>query len=124
MLSMFVFPGPPAYLEAAAAQFDRPESARAAGRLVALTALANLCAQASQADPAHVAAILAKAAEFRDQIAIALRAAEAMLADVGAARGASPIPLGTKSSSLVEPLAAAASNTRAGSRKSSKEVFA
>ena len=87
-LSSFVFPGHPAYLEAAANQLGRPESARAAGRLVAVTALANLCAQAGRADPAHVDAILAKGVEFRDQLATALRAADAMLADVQAARGA------------------------------------
>jgi len=85
-LSSFVFPGHPAYLEAAANQLGRPESARAAGRLVAVTALANLCAQAGRADPAHVDAILAKGVEFRDQLATALRAADAMLADVQAAQ--------------------------------------
>ncbi len=85
-LSSFVFPGYPAYLEAAANQFGRPESARAAGRLLAVTALANLCAQASRADLAHVGAILAKGVEFRDQLAIALQAADAMLDDVKAAR--------------------------------------
>ena len=84
--SSFVFPGYPAYVQAAANQFDRPESARAAGRLLAVTALANLCAQASRADPAHVDAILAKGVEFRDQLAIALQAADAMLDDVKAAR--------------------------------------
>ena len=79
----FVFPGHTAYLEAAAAGLGRPEFARAAGRQVALTALANLCAQASRADVTHAGAILSKAAEFRDQLAIALQAADAMLADVG-----------------------------------------
>ena len=85
-MSSFVFPGHPAYVAAAAVQIERPEAARDAGRLGALTSLANLCAQASRAEPGAVAGILAKAAEFRDQLAIALRAADAMLADVAAAR--------------------------------------
>ncbi len=80
--SSFVFTGHPAYLEAAARQLGQPDQARAAGRLVALSSLANLCAQASRARPTDAAAILAKASEFRDQIAIALKAANAMLADV------------------------------------------
>ena len=78
----FVFPGQTAYLEAAADKLGQPELARGAGRLVALTALANLCAQASRANPADVAPILAKAGEFRDQLAIALEAADAMLTEV------------------------------------------
>jgi hypothetical protein len=73
-------------MESAAAELGHPESASAAGRIVPLTALSNLCAQATQCDPAHVRGILAKAVEFRDQLAIALRAAELMLADVEAAR--------------------------------------
>ena len=75
-------PGQTAYLEAAADKLGQPELARRAGRLVALTALANLCAQASRANPADVAPILAKAGEFRDQLAIALEAADAMLTEV------------------------------------------
>ena len=93
-VSSFVFPGYPAYLEAAAGQIARPESARGAGRLVALTALANLCAQASRAEPSHRDAILLKACEFRDQLAVALRAADAMLADVRAV-GTVPEPEGS-----------------------------
>ncbi len=83
-MSSYVFPGYPAFLESAAAELGHPESAGPAGRIVPLTALANLCAQASHGDPAHVRGILAKAAEFRDQLAVALRAAELMLADVEA----------------------------------------
>ena len=82
LLSPFVFPGQTGYLEAAADQLGQPELARAAGHLLAVTALANLCAQATRANPADVAPILAKAGEFRDQLAIALEAADAMLADV------------------------------------------
>lgn len=98
--SSFVFPGYPSYLRAAAEQLDRPEAARGAGRLVALTALANLCAQASRAEPARVDAILLKAIEFRDQLAVALRAANAMLADLDAAHAAldAPDPAGGEAS--------------------------
>jgi hypothetical protein len=81
-LSSYVFPGYPAFLESAAAELGHPESAGPARRIAPLTALANLCAQAAHGDPAHVEAILAKAAGFRDQLATALRAAELMLTDV------------------------------------------
>jgi hypothetical protein len=81
-LSSYVFPGYPAFLESAAAELGYPESAGPARRIVALTALANLCAQAAHGDPVHVEGILAKAAGFRDQLATALRAAELMLIDV------------------------------------------
>ena len=95
--SWFVFPGHPSYVATAAEQLDRPAAAPGAGRLVALTALANLCAQASRAEPAQVDAILSKAIEFRDQLAVAHRAATAMLADVEAVfapprRDPDPIP--------------------------------
>ena len=40
----------------------------------------------------HVAGILAKAAEFRDQIATALRAADLMIAEVEAGREPEPTP--------------------------------
>jgi len=116
--SSFVFPGYPAYLEAAANQFGRPESARAAGRLLALTALANLCAQASRADLAHVDAILAKGVEFRDQLAIALQAADAMLDDVKAARIAPEDPPEAGPSN--DDLAEASVGRRVASRKSAK----
>jgi hypothetical protein len=89
-LPPYVFPGYPAFLESAAAELGRPESAWPARRIMQLTALANLCAQAADGDPAHVEGILAKAAEFRDQLATALRAAELMLLDVEA--GLRPAP--------------------------------
>jgi len=88
-LSSYVFPGYPVFLEAAANEIGRPESAALARRIAPLAALANLCAQAALGDPAHAEGILAKAAEFRDQLAIALRAAELMLADVEAGRARS-----------------------------------
>ena len=81
------FRGYPSFLAAAAEQFGHPEAALPARRNEALSALANLCAQASEADEAHVEGILAKAGEFRDQLRVASRAAELMLADVQAGRG-------------------------------------
>jgi hypothetical protein len=88
-LSSYIFPGYPIFLESAAAELGHPESAASASRIVPLTALSNLCAQAAHGDLAHVRGILAKAAEFRDQLAVALRAAELMLADVEAGRSRS-----------------------------------
>jgi hypothetical protein len=88
-LSPYVFPGYPNFLESAAAELGRPESSSLASRIAPLTALANLCAQAAQSDRAHVEGILAKATEFRDQLAVALRAAELMLADVQEGRSRS-----------------------------------
>ena len=82
----YVFPGYPVFLESAAAELGCPESAGPARRIAVLTALANLCAQAAQGKPAHVEGILAKAVEFRDQLATALRAAELMLLDVEVGR--------------------------------------
>ncbi len=116
MPSSFVFSGHPAYLEAAAQQLDRPKAARGAGRLVALTALANLCAQASRADSTAGAAILLKAGEFRDQLAVALRAADAMLADVAAARVVPGF------AGPADELPAAPAVSRAGVRKSPKRA--
>jgi hypothetical protein len=84
-----VFPGYPSFLEAAAIELGLPRSSGPARRIRALTDLANLCAQASSGDLAHVDGILAKATEFRDHLAIALRAADLMLADVEAGRRAS-----------------------------------
>src|SRR4051794_11876837 len=62
------FPGYPPYLAAAAGEIGRPEAEAPARRNVALSAMANLLAQASLAEPAHVPVILEKAAEFRDQL--------------------------------------------------------
>ena len=88
-LSPYVFPGYPRFLESAAAELGRPESAAPASRIAPLTALANLCAQAAHGDGAHVVGILARATEFRDQLAVALRAADLMLVDVKAGRSRS-----------------------------------
>jgi hypothetical protein len=85
-LPSYVFPGFPIFLELAESELDRPGSAGPARRISALTELANLCAQAARSPSAHVEGILAKAAEFRDQISVALRAAELMLDDVETGR--------------------------------------
>lgn len=85
-MARHAFPGFPAFLDAAAEQIGRPEAARPARGTSGLSALANLCAQAALADPPHVAGILAKAEEFRDQLHAAHLAADLMLADVRAAR--------------------------------------
>ena len=76
------FPGYPDYLDAAAAALGHPEAAIPARRIATLSALANLCAQASLADDGRAAVILAKAEEFVVQLRVAARAAEAMLADL------------------------------------------
>jgi hypothetical protein len=44
--------------------------------------MANLCAQASTASPAHASAILKEAGAFRDGLLVAARAAELMLDEV------------------------------------------
>jgi hypothetical protein len=76
------FPGFTSFLEAAARQIGRPEAAGPARRITTLSALANLCAQASVAEPAHAPAIMAKAEEFREQLHAALAAADLMLDEV------------------------------------------
>jgi hypothetical protein len=86
------FPGYAAFLEEAARQIGHPEAEAPARRITTLSALANLCAQASLAEPAHVPSILVKAAEFRDQLHAAYEAAELMLAGVSRARGLIPEP--------------------------------
>ena len=108
-MSSYLFPGYPSFLRSAAEELGLPEAASHASRIVPLTALANLCAQASQCDPSHVGGIVMKAAEFRDQLAVALRAAELMLADVEDGRGPSAIedregrPASTTSAASPDP---------------------
>jgi hypothetical protein len=70
----------------------RPEAEVPARRIASLSALANLCAQASVADVAHAPAIMAKAAEFRDQLHVAYEAAELMLLEVHQALGSKEEP--------------------------------
>jgi hypothetical protein len=81
-VSNYTFPGYPSFLETAAQQIGRPGAEGPARCITTLSALANLCAQASMADPAHVPAIMAKAGEFRDQLHAAYVAAELMIAEV------------------------------------------
>ncbi len=88
-MARYCFRGFPAFLEVAAEELGRPKVAGAVRRNEALSALANLCAQAAEADEVHVGGILAKAAEFRDQLQVASRAAELMLAEVRVGRGQS-----------------------------------
>jgi hypothetical protein len=75
------FPGYFSYLHDAAVRLGHPEAEAPARRIAALAALANLCAQAGAAEPDQAPAILAKAAEFRDQLRIAAEAAERILVD-------------------------------------------
>jgi hypothetical protein len=89
-VSSSLFPGYPAFVAAAEAELGSVGAAAPVRRIVPLTDLANLCAQASLAAPSRRSEILARAAEFRDQLAIALRAAELMLAHVE--NGAPPPP--------------------------------
>jgi hypothetical protein len=90
-LPAYIFSGFPSFLEAAATELGLPNSAGPARRITALTDLANLCAQAAHGDPSNVEAILVKASGFRDQIAVALRASELMLAEVEACLGLSAV---------------------------------
>ena len=92
MKSSYIFPGFPPFVEAAAAELGRPETVLPERRIAALTDLANLCSQATHAEPVEVAGILDKAAEFRDHLQTALRAADLMLADVRAGCSRSPVP--------------------------------
>lgn len=82
----YIFPGFPCFVDKAAEELGLSRSAGPAGRIRPLTDLANLCAQAAQGERSHVEAILARASEFRDHLATALRAAELMLADVATGR--------------------------------------
>jgi hypothetical protein len=76
------FLGFPRYLDRAAVAIAHPEASIPARRITPLAAIANLCAQASTADEAHLAGIHAKAAEFRHQLHAAALAADMMLEDV------------------------------------------
>jgi hypothetical protein len=87
-LDRYTFPGYPAFLERAAEELGLAPSAHGRSSPGPLAAMANLCAQASTAEPAHVAGILAEAGAFRDRLRVAARAAELMLAEVTRARTA------------------------------------
>jgi hypothetical protein len=100
------FLGFPRYLDHAAAAIAHPEASIPARRIAPLAAIANLCAQASTADEAHLAGIHAKAAEFRDQLHVAALAANMMLDDVFASESRSePIMQRDKRRSKTNPAA-------------------
>jgi hypothetical protein len=76
------FPGYPAFLELAAGNLGVPNSVARGSPPRQLATLANLCAQASTAEPGHKAMILAEARILRDGLIVAAGAAELMIADV------------------------------------------
>jgi hypothetical protein len=82
-----IFPGYPAYLETAADRLECPASAGPAARISLVAALANLCAQATAATPAQLAAIRVPAYALYDQLRVATLAARLMLADLEAETG-------------------------------------
>lgn len=86
-MTSYTFPGFRSFLEAAACQIGRPEAEAPARRITTLSALANLCAQATVSERANAPAIMAKAAEFRDQLHAAYAAAELMIAEVNQSLG-------------------------------------
>ena len=88
---MYKFPDSPAFLGEAAANLGLPVAAAAARGDVTLAAVANLCAQAAEADTSSVAAILTRAAGFRDRLEIALLAADLMVDAVREGRGVIPL---------------------------------
>jgi hypothetical protein len=91
-LARHPFPGYIAFLDDAARQIGRPGAAAPARRIGTLAALANLCAQAAEADEADVPGILARAREFRDQLRAAYLAADMMLTDAESWSRDSPDP--------------------------------
>ena len=86
-LARYPFPGSPRFLEIAARKIGKPEAARPSLKNPALSALANLCAQAADTDDDHVVDIIQKASESRDELQVALIAADLMIADVLSKRG-------------------------------------
>lgn len=78
-MSKYYFPGFPAFFKGAAEFNHLPELVGRAQRCPTIAAMANLCAQAVEADAKDVAEILAKASDFLDQLAVAHEAAKLML---------------------------------------------
>ncbi len=83
----YSFPGYSVFLAEAAVKLGHPEAEGPARGIAALSALGNLCGQAGIADSTHVQGIMAKAAEFRDQLQTAALAADLMIADMERALG-------------------------------------
>ena len=81
-MDRYTFPGYPAFLERAAEELGLVPSPARGSSPGPLAAMANLCAQASTAEAAHVDEILAEAATFRDRLLVAARAAGLMLSEV------------------------------------------
>lgn len=73
------FTGYPEYLEMVSKTIGHPEAAGPARRLTALGDVANLCAQASLADPTNAKDIMSKAEAFRDQLHVAYLASSKMI---------------------------------------------
>ncbi len=90
-MDRYTFPGYPAFLARAASDLGLAPPPSGGAPPGPLAAMANLCAQASTAEAAHVAEILAEALAFRDRLLVAARAAELMLAEVSRARSAEPV---------------------------------
>lgn len=84
-LIRYRFPGFHGFLHDASVLIGHPEAEAPARRNSALSALANLCAQAGAAAPSDAPMIVAKAAEFRDQLHASYEAAELILAATRAA---------------------------------------
>ena len=76
------FAGFPEFLNLAAEIVGDPEASGPARRLTALGDVANLCAQAIEADPTVLKAILGKAEAFRNQLHVAYLAAELMIEEL------------------------------------------
>jgi len=107
------FRGYPSYLQTAAQAIGRPEAALPARRIEAVTQLSSLCAQAACAPDDEAQAILRRADAYRDQLRVALQAAEAMLADLRSTRGFAPSAPATKPKPEPQPTRASISKPEA-----------
>ena len=76
------FTGYPEYLDEVSKTIGHPEAAGPARRLTALGDVANLCAQASLADPINAKDIMRKAEAFRDQLHVAYLASSKMIEEL------------------------------------------
>jgi hypothetical protein len=81
----YTFPGFVTFLEAASAGTSDEYTLSHARRQPGLAALASLCAQAGDAPEASRAEMLGYARKIRDGLALSLKAADAVLAEVEAA---------------------------------------
>ena len=81
-LKRYSFPGYPIFIQRATREIGCVVAERPIHRTTTLTAMANLCAQATTVDPKNAPAILEKALELRDQLHVALHAADLILQEV------------------------------------------